>query len=582
MTKLLFGPLGPSPLLAWLSILLGLAVISLPGVSLALLASRTTKARFSLYQVPILGLSVSVWYAEVWSLFEKVDGRCVFSLIVISTCASLIAIRFAHASLEAAPLPRRRYLAALLLFSFLVAAIAGTKMNCGDSGIYHLNAIRWIQEWGTPPGIANVHTRLGFNCSMFVAVALLNGILPAAQVTNGIVVLACAIYLLGCIAETRWDIQHRAFLFFASAFGGLILPALSVLSSSPSPDVSQSALAICSLVAGSEFFLLEKRETDLPRSILLLIAIGCLHAKFKASGIILASGIVFCAGLALAFRFEQNWNRIKVVVLGAILFATLLLPWLVRGYITSGYPLFPSTLLGAPVDWKVPESLASNEAAWVYSWARNPGSHWKTVLADNQWLGGWWTRNSTDPKTQGILAFWLISAGLLAGSMAIRSTKDPIKRRFPVWKLLCFLPSLCGVLFWLLTAPDPRFASGLLWSFGLALLLLAAPSNRFGKSRSVTNLILVLIPVSFLTYVELEQISHEKHLFPADYRIIPLKEISSNYGVRILVPQLGDQVGDSPIPATPENRFQPNLEYRGPSPKDGFRIKGGVPLIPQG
>ena len=48
-----------------------------------------------------------------------------------------------------------------------------------------------------------------------------------------------------------------------------------------------------------------------------------------------------------------------------LLYATLAalvlcLPWLARGIIRSGYPLFPSTALAAPVAWRVPKADVSN------------------------------------------------------------------------------------------------------------------------------------------------------------------------------------------------------------------------------
>jgi hypothetical protein len=574
MTRFLFGPLGPAPLLAWLSILLGLTAISIPGIALALLFSKLTRARFNPYHIPILGLAGAVWYAEVWSLFQRVDAKCLLSLIVISTCSSLLLIRYSGAAFQQVTCVNKRYFILLFIFSLLVALNASKRMDNGDSGIYHLNAIRWIQESGAPPGIANVHTRLGFNCSLFVAVALLNGIVHAAQVANGVVIIACAIYLFGLLSDIDFNFRHRAFLFLVAAFGGLVLPALSVFASSPSPDVSQSGLAICTLVAASQYFLLGKGETELPNSILVLILIASLHFKFKASGIVLASGMVVCAGLVLACQYEKRNARLKALVWGAALLPLLVVPWVIRGYLASGYPMFPSILLGAPVDWKVPEILANDEAAWIYSWARNPGSDWRIVLADNQWLSPWWNRNAADPKNQAIFAFWLISLGIVASAMQASLANGRAKIYPSAWKLACFVPSLVAVLFWYRTAPDPRFANGLLWAFGLAFLLLSTPSGECKNNQSIYYLILIAAPVICIMFVELNRMAHEKYLFPARYRLISLKERTSKYGVRVLVPAMGDQVGDSPVPATPENRFQPNLQYRGGTLRDGFRVNG--------
>jgi hypothetical protein len=121
-----------------------------------------------------------------------------------------------------------------------------------------LSAIRAIEDWGTVPGLANVHGRLGFNCSFFVASALFNGILRGvgAQAINGIVLLVCAAYVLGCLAEMRFNLHHPAVPLIVAAFAGLCIQAVNWHSSSPTPDVAQSGLAICSVIAVSEFFIL--------------------------------------------------------------------------------------------------------------------------------------------------------------------------------------------------------------------------------------------------------------------------------------------------------------------------------------
>jgi hypothetical protein len=275
-------------------------------------------------------------------------------------------------------------------------------------------------------------------------------------------------------------------------------------------------------------------------------------------------------------RFENRRSRIQGVALICTTFSILLLPWLIRGYVTSGYPLFPSTLLGAPVDWKVPATLANDEANWIYSWARDPNLPWQQVLSNNHWIGPWLHRNFIELMARGILPFWLISLVILMITWS-RST-GPL---FPLWKLLCSLPILFGVAFWFCTAPDPRFSEGLLWTVGLAFLLYAFREDQDQPTtrRALIYLILLAAPVCFVALPELGRLSHEKRIFPVKYRIIPLTQKWTRNGVPLWVPQTGGQVGDSPLPATVNNRFQPDLEYRGRTLHDGFRIKGGIPLI---
>jgi hypothetical protein len=66
----------------------------------------------------------------------------------------------------------------ILIVSFTLAAwIASRSMlspEFYDSGLYHFNAIRWINSYPIIPGLGNVHGRLAFNQSFFTYVASLN------------------------------------------------------------------------------------------------------------------------------------------------------------------------------------------------------------------------------------------------------------------------------------------------------------------------------------------------------------------------------------------------------------------------
>ncbi len=72
-------------------------------------------------------------------------------------------------------IPKIKVSAFLILF-FIVWAIillinAGPTMM-DDTESYHIQSIKWIQEYGSVPGIVNLHVRFGFNSSWFSSVAL--------------------------------------------------------------------------------------------------------------------------------------------------------------------------------------------------------------------------------------------------------------------------------------------------------------------------------------------------------------------------------------------------------------------------
>lgn len=65
----------------------------------------------------------------------------------------------------------------LLLILFFLTWTAILLINAGptmmdDTESYHIQSIKWIQEYGSVPGIVNLHVRFGFNSSWFSSVAL--------------------------------------------------------------------------------------------------------------------------------------------------------------------------------------------------------------------------------------------------------------------------------------------------------------------------------------------------------------------------------------------------------------------------
>ncbi len=77
------------------------------------------------------------------------------------------------------------------------------------------------------------------------------------------------------------------------------------------------------------------------------------------------------------------------------------LPWMLRGYILSGYPVFPATIAGAPVDWIYPAEDAAELRRVIYAWSRaayfnievgfQPGwgwvPHWLVQVILLSWAG---------------------------------------------------------------------------------------------------------------------------------------------------------------------------------------------------
>lgn len=66
------------------------------------------------------------------------------------------------------------YAAVLILF-YLAFLYSVTELTAPyDTGLYHAQTVRWLNEHGTPPGLGNLHARLAFNSSWLSFAALLD------------------------------------------------------------------------------------------------------------------------------------------------------------------------------------------------------------------------------------------------------------------------------------------------------------------------------------------------------------------------------------------------------------------------
>jgi len=154
-----------------------------------------------------------------------------------------------------------------------------------------------------------------------------------------------------------------------------------------------------------------------------MVVLACtLMIKFKLSYLIFGAVIVALVHVLVLVR--DNFKIQKGLIILVCLSGVLFVPWLARGYITSGYPFYPEAFLGLRVDWRVPAQNANGLKKVIYSFARDPTKLPDQVLGNNDWLGPWIERNAKEPAN--IRAFLLISTGLISFilSLLIRSSPE--------------------------------------------------------------------------------------------------------------------------------------------------------------
>lgn len=395
----------------------------------------------------VLILAVSLLAASLFVPLSPLVGAAIaVSLVAIALCFHRT--RTEIIALGSVLLPRQIW--GFLTLEIAVAAYAARAITWFDTGLYHFQVIRWLSRFGTVPGLALIHARFGFTSSWFALAAPLNaGIFEAriGAVVGGFTFLLGVLQVIISAARLLKH-QQRFEDWFVVFFSFFCLPMIVAggLPTSSSPDVpvilltgivSWTFIIICST---SKRINSAKHITLEPEIIPLLLSAGATTVKLSAFPLLIVSGCFYI------FRKRFSWQRILFCCAIASL---LLLPMLSFGIITSGCPLFPSSLLCLNLPWSFKLESVKAVSKSIQDWNRWGGSAPDYANSWN-WLGHW----IFDEK----LAILLIAWSVVSVFLLIRSSK---KFRFPAQNYVITLASL-GIAYMMYGAPSLRFGLGYL------------------------------------------------------------------------------------------------------------------------
>ncbi|HEY4814868.1 MAG TPA: hypothetical protein VIH58_09345 [Chthoniobacterales bacterium] len=550
--------------------------LALAGCLVMALLPASCRYRLSLPELILPGLFVAVAFAESWSLFAGVTPWANLALVLILVILAVVRWRVFR-SLLGDSVRSTRWGNLIFFLPCLVFAAMNALTNgfCYDTLLYHLAAIRWVADFGSVPGLANLHGRLGFNTALHPLAALFGfpfGIEVGREFVNPVIIVSAGAVLLQGIKLNRKEFflpdSVYACLLFPLVLGLLFSDCLS----SPQPDVSSAGIAI--LVAWYLRGVVQESAGDKQAVNYLGCFMGSsLVVTFKLSYAVLG---LAAAGLATVILFRRRgWTTL--ILVGLIIAGVFSIPWLCRGYITSGYPLFPAELGRIHFDWVVPHEAALSERNWVLSWARAPDHNWRSVLVNSDWIRLWVATTVADPIV-------LKAVVLLSGGLMLIALTGPWRYRKDSVLAWCWLigPIILSMLFWFFTAPNPRFAQATFWILAADVVYLPFVClNRVPRFCCAFFLLLIAGFSVFELAEGFVRLHRERERFPNFVGgAPPLVSRVTFSGLAIWVPTEGNLTGPWQIPATPADRFDPRLELRGKTLREGFRIDRSRPKPP--
>ncbi len=433
-----------------------------------------------------------------------------------------------------------------------------------DSGLYHFNVIRWTNTFSIVPGLGNLHGRFAFNQSFFTYVAALNffpyfnyGRSLANSFLFILTLLTTIEFLWPLIKNPSLSAKLHPYKYLPSLFTLPVLVLLAFSSSgfaSPSPDLTSTLLQLLMFIvlANSIGEWIEGNLRQNSNAVYLAI-LAATAITIKLSNIAF-SIIIF--GIILLYLVKTYQLKSKTTLYIFIVSSAILFVFMLRGFILSGVPLYPSSVgYGLiPVDWAIPKESIINEANWVYSWARKSHTHWSNVLGNWNWFQPWFD-NIVKHRFIDVL-YPLILAILFFSIVFLLTIFKKIKKPNIVEALLV-VPAIVSLVFWFFTAPTPRFANAIIFLLFLASFLFFLASVREYVSNKIlfvmVGFVFIISNINLYQYIDKHPNSLMKLSTSGWYppKKVPLVKKVTKSGLEIYTPKKGDQCWDSKIPCTP-------------------------------
>ncbi len=405
------------------------------------------------------GVGAVTVYAQFFSIFGKV-GLAANLLLLLACGACIFLFRKEmgenfHA-LRLTTTPVKAAVAALLFLLFAYGTSTGIIHY--DTGLYHAQSIRWIEEFGVVPGLGNLHSRLAYNSASFCLSALYSMAFLGGQSYHCCAGFLAFLLALVCgeafFARTmgRAGVRRRPRLSdFARIISVYYLLNLFDEMISPASDYFMVLLALYIIIRWLE--LLEDEESSyLPYAMLCLLCVVVMTVKLSGALILLLT----LKPAVMMLRTKGSGKDIAKFLGAGILTAT---PFLIRNVILSGWLVYPFTFLDLfSFDFKIPKGMADYDAHEIQVWGRGYSDVSRYGEPVTRWLPDW-IRNldGTDKVFLALALSGLLALLLLVVYALVRKKKDMADFLHIAGTLAaCFL-------FWLLSAPLIRYGCVFLW-----------------------------------------------------------------------------------------------------------------------
>ena len=406
----------------------------------------------------------------------------------------------------------------LSLILLLVSWITVLLMSAGptmmdDTESYHIQSIKWIQEYGSIPGLVNLHERFGFNSSWFSSVALFSF---SSKTTGGYTVLNSVLSMWLCYWFISKHNHFRKENNFQAAFAILIIfiasmavwPLIRGNAATTNYDFITSAIV---LILFTESFFSENISHSIEWIIWPVYLFTVRIINFPILALSLFAFIIFIK--------QKNFKAAFLPIACCLL---LIVPLVIRNIIIAGYPFYPATYFDLTnVDWKPDPQLTERLIEYIKYYNRVSTTYLEidqTKALGASWIPAWFKYLFLFDKILVLAGL----TGILFSSVNLFIQKRNYNRSIIMGLLIAWL--IC----WFAVSPDPRFVYGVLL-FGIFLLAYHIMSfiKDTGRIKFSLSALLILMIAGLSYYLvskPLKQTEYRNWVSPLQLPQPPVKE----------------------------------------------------------
>ena len=507
------------------------------------------------------GLGAVTVYAGIYSLFAGVSLGANMGLWFFC----LLAVFFGRQELRGFWKKQKMSLtkgkAVLVLVMLLLFSYGASRGYMHwDSGLYHAQAIRWIEEYGVVPGLANLHCRLAYNSSAFVLTALYSMSFLGDQslhTVSGFMALVLTIKGLDVVRVfTRKKVLVSDFVKVAMLF---YISIIYTEMMSPASDYFAMLFLFYIVVTWIE--LEERKETEITPYGMLCVLLA-VNVTIKLSSAIM---LLLVLKPAVVLLKEKRYGQIGMYLFLGIL---AVFPYLARNVILSGWLVYPFPAIDFfSFDWKIPVGEVEYDAEEIKVYAKGMTDVLLKDTPMSVWFPKWFA------GLKGLEKIWVLGSVASVAGGVLATVWGLLKRKQEIYGFL-FLQwvMIAGYLFWQIGTPLVRYGYIYILAFpfftiGLWFMLLFEKWEKSYWLFGAALLVFFVYKGGNLAESIGASSNQNYYLWQQDYDTGPYETYEVD-GMEFYYPLDRGQIGYSKFPGAPYERY--DFELRGKELKKDF------------